>query len=88
MIGSELPESLPDGCVPLFLATRTQELFGLRTDEDVQATSPFRLLRKDDVQRDIHNRAAVSDFQPLKKLIEVRFVRESTVSFKILVKNV
>ena len=67
----ELPDTLPEGCVPIFLATKTQEIFSLRMDEDITSSAPYRLIKKEELLKDVFNRAAVSDFQPFKKIIEV-----------------
>ena len=73
LCSAELPDALPEGCVPIFLATKTQEIFSVRMDEDIKATAPYRLIKKEELLKDIFNQAAVSDFQPFKKIIEVPF---------------
>jgi hypothetical protein len=67
---------LPEGVVPLFLSSKTQEIFVLRTDEDVTAENPTKFITKQDIQADLFNRAAISDFHPIKPLIAV-----SSISF-------
>ncbi|KAK5869587.1 hypothetical protein PBY51_024292 [Eleginops maclovinus] len=53
----------------MVLTSATQELFGCRTDEDVTAESPYKLLKKDDIIQDIKRRAGVSDFSPVKQIV-------------------
>ncbi|KAK1803769.1 hypothetical protein P4O66_020792, partial [Electrophorus voltai] len=59
----------PDYIFPLVLTSATQELFGCRADVDVTGDEPHKLLRKEDILRDMKNRAAVSDFSPLKQAV-------------------
>ncbi|XP_076026330.1 dynein axonemal intermediate chain 3 [Genypterus blacodes] len=59
----------PDDIFPLVLTSATQELFSCRTDEDVTAENPHKLLRKDDIIQDMKTRAAVSDFSPVKQIV-------------------
>ncbi|KAM6217081.1 dynein axonemal intermediate chain 3 [Rhynchocyon petersi] len=54
---------------PLVLTTKTQEIFNCRINEDVTDEKPYKLLKKDDIIEDLNNRAAVSDFYPVKKII-------------------
>ncbi|XP_061591402.1 dynein axonemal intermediate chain 3 [Cololabis saira] len=60
----------PDDILPLVLTSATQELFGCRADEDVTPESPYKLLQKEDIMKDIKTRAAVSDFSPVKKTVQ------------------
>uniref|UniRef100_A0A4W4E163 WD repeat domain 63 n=1 Tax=Electrophorus electricus TaxID=8005 RepID=A0A4W4E163_ELEEL len=59
----------PDYIFPLVLTSATQELFCCRADVDVTGDEPHKLLRKEDILRDMKNRAAVSDFSPLKQAV-------------------
>ncbi|KAF5901430.1 WD repeat-containing protein 63 isoform X1, partial [Clarias magur] len=59
----------PDHIRPLVLTSATQELFGCRADEDVTRENPYKLLRKADIVQDMRNRAAVSDFSPIKQTV-------------------
>lgn len=59
-------QSHPDHIFPLVLTSVTQEMFGCRTDEDVTAENPYKLLKKEDMVQDLKTRAAVSDFSPVK----------------------
>jgi hypothetical protein len=56
---------------PLVLTTKTQEIFNCRIDEDVTDEQPYKLIKKEDILEDFHNRAAVSDFHPVKKIVRV-----------------
>ena len=53
------------------LTTKTQEIFNCRIDEDLTDEQPYKLIRKQDILADFSNRAAVSDFYPVKKVIQV-----------------
>ena len=64
--------AVPEGIVPVFLSTATQQIFNAIADTDVTDKNPYKLLRKDKLLEDIQLRAAVSDFQPLKQMILVR----------------
>uniref|UniRef100_A0A673TEL3 Dynein axonemal intermediate chain 3 n=1 Tax=Suricata suricatta TaxID=37032 RepID=A0A673TEL3_SURSU len=55
---------------PLVLTTQTQEIFNCRIDEDVTDGKPYKLIKKEDILADFKNRAAVSDFYPVKKVIQ------------------
>ncbi|KAF0877572.1 WDR63 protein, partial [Crocuta crocuta] len=55
---------------PLVLTTQTQEIFNCRIDEDVTDEKPYKLIKKEDILADFKNRAAVSDFHPVKKIIQ------------------
>ncbi|XP_070261594.1 dynein axonemal intermediate chain 3 [Myotis yumanensis] len=55
---------------PLVLTTKTQEIFSCRIDEDVTDEQPYKLIKKQDILADFQNRAAVSDFYPVKKIIQ------------------
>lgn len=56
---------------PLVLTTKTQEIFNCRIEEDLTDEQPYKLIKKQDILADFQNRAAVSDFYPVKKLIQV-----------------
>ena len=57
--------------VPIFLATKTQEIFECRVDEDVTEDEPYKMIKKEDILQDMFNRAAVCDFSPFKQAIQV-----------------
>ncbi|XP_006984798.1 dynein axonemal intermediate chain 3 [Peromyscus maniculatus bairdii] len=54
---------------PLVLTTRTQEIFNCRADEDFTDEQPYKLIKKDEILADMLNRAAISDFYPVKKIV-------------------
>lgn len=56
---------------PLVLTTRTQEIFNCRADEDFTDEQPYKLIKKDEILADMLNRAAISDFYPVKKIVRV-----------------
>lgn len=62
-------EGLPEGVVPLFLSSKTQEIFHCRTDEDVTVENPIKIITKDEIIEDLRMRAGVCDFAPLKQEI-------------------
>ncbi len=62
---------VPEGIRPVFLSTATQKIFGCEADVEVTGEKPYSYLSKEKLLEDIHNRAAVSDFQPLKLIIKV-----------------
>ena len=65
-------EELPEFVYPLFLTSKTQEIFGCKADEDVTADSTFKLIPKEDILQDYKNRAAISDFHPAKSIVQVK----------------
>ncbi|XP_010900416.2 WD repeat-containing protein 63 [Esox lucius] len=67
--GSVAVHGHPDDICPLTLTSATQELFGCRYDGDVTRDNPYKILRKEDILQDLRNRAAVSDFSPVKQLV-------------------
>lgn len=60
-------KSIPDGIVPLFFSGASQQVFGCVVDVDVSSEHPHVLIPKEKVAEDFRNRAAVSDFHPVKK---------------------
>lgn len=64
---------VPDGVVPIFLSSKTQEIFHCRADEDVSEENPFKIITKDEILEDMRNRAAVCDFHPVKQEIIVSY---------------
>ncbi|KAM8790422.1 dynein axonemal intermediate chain 3 isoform 2-T2 [Rhynchonycteris naso] len=55
---------------PLVLTSKTQEIFNCRIDEDMTDEQPYKLIKIQDILADFYHRAAVSDFYPIKKLIQ------------------
>ena len=64
--------AIPEGVIPIFLSTATQQIFEVVSDSDVTADKPHKLIPKEKFLEDVKNRAAVSDFQPYKQKILVR----------------
>ena len=64
--------ALPEGCKPLFLSSKTQEIFSCMGDEDVTDQNPYKLIPVADIKQDFFNRAAISDFNPFKQMVTVR----------------
>ncbi|XP_074122452.1 dynein axonemal intermediate chain 3 [Sminthopsis crassicaudata] len=54
---------------PLVFTTKTQEIFSCRPEEDVTEEQPHKLIKKEDIIQDLKNRAGVSDFHPVKKIV-------------------
>lgn len=65
-------KTTPDGIVPLFFSGPGQEIFGCVADSDVTVENPHKLIAKEMILEDFKNRAAVSDFHPVKKTVMVR----------------
>lgn len=72
---------VPEGIKPVFLSTATQAIFNCQADVDVTDENTRIFLSKDKLLEDIHNRAAVSDFQPLKKIIKVSKIEKKGNSY-------
>ena len=66
--GAQKP--VPKGVYPCFLTMTTQEKFGCREREDVTKDRPYVYVTKKFFLEDIQFRGAISDFHPMKKLIE------------------
>ena len=65
-------KTIPDGIVPLFVSGPGQQIFGCVADSDVTVENPHKLISKEKILEDFRNRAAVSDFHPVKKAMTVR----------------
>lgn len=59
----------PENVVPIFLASKTQQIYHCVCDEDVTKENPFKIVTKEEILEDLHNRAAICDFHPLKDKI-------------------
>ncbi|XP_030628081.1 dynein axonemal intermediate chain 3 [Chanos chanos] len=59
----------PEDIFPLALTSVTQEMFECRADQEVTGDKPYKLLRKDDIVKDLRVRLAVSDFSPVKQIV-------------------
>ena len=64
--------TVPAGVVPVFFTGAGQQIFQCVADKDVTPESPLKLIPKEKILEDFSNRAAVSDFHPIKKKVQVR----------------
>lgn len=55
---------------PLVLTIKTQEIFNCRADEDFTDEQTYKLIKKEDILADLLNRATVSDFHLVKKIVQ------------------
>lgn len=56
---------------PHLLAAASQQLFNCVCGEDVDDASPFKIIPLEEIKQDFFNRAAVSDFHPIKAQMQV-----------------
>ena len=70
---SPLPpdDKIPDGVRPLFFSAAGQQVFECVVEQDVTEDNPHKFIDKGLILEDFKNRAAVSDFHPVKKGIQV-----------------
>ena len=61
----------PEGIKGIFISGPTQQIFQCVADSDVTGENPFKLISKQAILDDLHNRAAVCDFHPVRKQVEV-----------------
>ena len=61
---------------PIFFTTKTQEIFSCTADVNVTEESPLKIITKEQIQQDFRDRAAISDFHPAKKIVEVMYFVE------------
>eukprot|EP00795_Rhopilema_esculentum_P004097 gene4097-20277_t len=66
----EEEEVPPEYVFPLFLTSKTQEIFSCKVDKDVTPENPLQLIKKEDIFLDFKERAAISDFHPAKSIIQ------------------
>lgn len=71
--GDQEGSIVPAGIMPLFFSGAGQQIFQCVVDQDVSPESPFKLIPKEKILEDFTNRAAVSDFHPVKKKVQVRY---------------
>lgn len=62
---------IPAGVVPLFFSGAGQQIFDCVVDKDLTTETPHKLVPKKMILEDFKNRAAVSDFHPVKKKVQV-----------------
>ncbi|XP_062921139.1 dynein axonemal intermediate chain 3 isoform X1 [Mobula hypostoma] len=55
-----------EAVAPLYLTSKTQEIFQCVIDRDVTQEKPYKLIKKEFIIDDMKTRAAVSDFHPYK----------------------
>lgn len=72
---------MPDDIMPLFFTSKTQEIFDCRADEDVTEEEPCKLITKEAILQDFKERAAVSDFHPVKKFVQVKSPEDEHCGF-------
>jgi len=73
VVEEEGEEEIPSDIMPLFFTSKTQEIFGCRGDENVTEENPHKLIPKEAILQDFKDRAAVSDFHPVKQIVLVSF---------------
>ncbi len=79
---------LPEGCLPIFLSSPTQDIFNCKGDEDVTTENPMKIIPREEITKDFYNRGAVSDFTPFKQYILVSGISlYSFILFNNWVKN-
>ena len=87
-VTEDAPKSggIPKGLKALFISGPTQQIFQCVTDSDVSEESPFKLIPKAAILEDFRNRAAISDFHPVKKTVQVNrsYVSEGHVCSSLI----
>ena len=73
---------IPADIMPLFFTSKTQEIFGCIGDDDVTEENPYKLIAKELILKDFKDRAAVSDFHPVKKIVQVGEHNSTVYSLK------
>lgn len=63
--------AVPEGIVPLFFSTSSQQIFECVVDVNLTKENRQKLIPKAKILDDLKNRAAVSDFSPVKQKISV-----------------
>lgn len=61
----------PAYILPIFFTSKTQEIFSCVADVDVTEENPYKIFTKEQIRQDFRDRAAISDFHPAKKIVEV-----------------
>ena len=69
--GESGSKSTPAGVVPLFFSGKSQQIFECVADTDLTPENPHKLIPKEKIVEDFKNRAAVSDFFPVKQKVLV-----------------
>lgn len=66
----ELTANCPPGLYRIFLSRLTQQAFNLRADEDVTQEDNVRTISKQAILDDLAAKHGISDFAPVRKLVE------------------
>ena len=82
--GDRGSKATPEGIVPLFFSGKSQEIFECVADTDLNPDSPHKLILKEKIVEDFKNRAAVSDFFPVKQKVLVGLIYVKSDSVHIL----
>ena len=85
-------KATPEGIVPLFFSGKSQEIFECVADTDLTPNNPHKLILKEKIVEDFKNRAAVSDFFPVKQKVlvstkSVHFLNKAHVLISPRVQN-
>jgi hypothetical protein len=64
-----LPETLHEDALPIFFSSATVELFHFK--DLCSELKPYTIMKKTEILADLFNRAAVSDFHPVKAKVNV-----------------
>ena len=64
-------KATPEGIVPLFFSGKSQEIFECVADTDLTPENSHKFIVKEKIVQDLKNRAAVSDFFPVKQKVLV-----------------
>ncbi len=62
---------IPQGIKPLFFSGPSQQIFECVVDTHLTSDNPYKLISKEKILDDFKNRAAVCDFHPVKKQVQV-----------------
>lgn len=65
------PTKIPAGIKPLFFSGPSQQIFECVVDTHLTSDNPHKLILKEKILDDFKNRAAVCDFHPVKKQVQV-----------------
>ena len=71
-VATSASKAIPAGIVPLFFSGASQQIFGCVADSDLTVENPHKLIPKQKVVEDFKNRAAISDFHPVKQKLLVK----------------
>ena len=60
----------PPGLYRMFFTGATQNLFNIRSEEDITQEDNIKTISKTEILEDIYKKNVGSDFSPVKKLVE------------------